>query len=231
MGDSESTGSAGLLDRPAASGDPRVARWLKLIEQGPLQRPVQPSAARRLRYQWWGVKEGLALYFYNHVVSRLPSHGLRCFFYRRIFDIGRESSILMGLTIFHLGKLIIGDNCVINSGCVLDSRAGIKIGNNVSLSNFVQIWSGGHDINSRDFRSYGGVTILEDYVWVASSAIVIGGTDGATLTLGEGCVVSAGSVVVRDVEPYSVVVGNPARKVAVRSRDLNYKLNYFPPFR
>ncbi len=177
------------------------------------------------------MRQGMVLYFYNHVVARIPSHAIRLFFYRRLGDIGRQSSILMGLTLFHPGKIIIGDNSVVNMGCVLDSRAGIYIGNNVSISPFVHIWAGGHDIDSKNFMSHGGATIIEDYAWVGSRVTILGGATGPCLTLGEGCVVSAGSVVVRDVEPYTVVAGNPARKIAVRNRDVDYKLNYFPPFR
>lgn len=225
-------------ESPYAPLDPRVVAWLARTERAgsvDMTRRRNPAGVpftRRLRHTWWGFREGSALYFYNHIVNRLPSHKLRLALYRRIFDeIGPQSSILLGLKIFHPGRVIIGRNSVINAGCVLDSRAGIYIGNNVSISNFVQIWSGGHDINSPNFASYGGLTVIEDYVWLASSAIIVGGSQGKVLTLGEGCVVTAGSVVVRDVAPYTVVAGNPARKIAMRSRDLDYQLNYFPLFR
>jgi acetyltransferase-like isoleucine patch superfamily enzyme len=211
---------------------PCVQQWLARVDKATaVQRPSNPSATTSLRHWWWGTREGLTLYFYNHILGHIPSHALRLLFYRRIMEIGRQSSILMGLTLYYPGRVVIGDNSVINGQCVLDSRAGIYIGNSVSLSPYVHIWAGGHDINNPNFVSQGGVTILEDYVWVGSRVTILGGATGASLTLGEGCVVSAGSVVVRDVEPYTVVAGNPARKIAVRSRDVDYKLNFFPPFR
>jgi acetyltransferase-like isoleucine patch superfamily enzyme len=43
-------------------------------------------------------------------------------------------------------------------------------------------------------------------------------------------VVAAGSVVTRDVEPYQIVAGAPARPVGERNRDLAYRLSFFPPF-
>lgn len=210
--------------------DAQVAEWIEKTKH-PLssenrQRGDDPT--RRLRLSLY--RQGAVLYFFNHFVAQLPSHRLRLFFYRQVFEIGQKSSILLGLKLYYPGRLIIGDHSVINAHCLLDSRAGIYIGNSVSISPFVQIWSGGHDINSRDFASQGGVTIIEDFVWIAASAIIAGSTPGSALTLGKGCVITAGSVVVRDVEPFTVVAGNPARKIAVRSQDLDYKLNYFPPF-
>ena len=210
--------------------DPRVQKWLERANRRPPETHSR-TTNRTLRQSWWGYREGLVLYFFNHIVNRLPSHRLRLMCYRPIITIGQNSSILMGLQLYYPGRIIIGTDTAINNNCVFDSRAGIKIGNRVSISPYVQIWSGGHDINSPDFASYGGLTLIEDYVWVASGAIITGGTAGLVLTLGEGCVVTAGSVVVRDVEPYTVVAGNPARKIATRSRDLDYKLNHFPPFR
>lgn len=215
--------------------DPEVQRWLQRIERGrqsgPLRRPERPSLAQRFRWQWWGWREGSVLYFYNHILAHIPFHALRRFFYRRIMRLGRQTSILMGLRLFYPGRLIIGDHTAVNANVLLDSRAGLWIGDSVSISDGAQLWSGGHDINSLDFRSYGGVIVVEDYVWIAANAVVAGGTTGDVLTLGEGCVVTAGSVVVRDVEPYTVVAGNPARKIAARSRDLDYRLNFFPPLR
>ncbi|MCP2047858.1 UNVERIFIED_ORG: acetyltransferase-like isoleucine patch superfamily enzyme [Paenarthrobacter nicotinovorans] len=51
-------------------------------------------------------------------------------------------------------------------------------------------------------------------VWIGASAIILGG-----VTIGEGAIIGAGSVVTKDVEPYSIVVGNPARKVGERFSD------------
>lgn len=52
-----------------------------------------------------------------------------------------------------------------------------------------------------------------DMAWIATGAIIMPG-----ITVGEGAVVGAGSVVTRDVEPWTVVAGNPARKVKARKR-------------
>ena len=63
------------------------------------------------------------------------------------------------------------------------------------------------------------------HAWVASHAIVLPG-----VTIGEGAVVAAGAVVTKDVEPYLMVGGNPARPIRKRTRDLTYHLGYAKRF-
>ena len=59
--------------------------------------------------------------------------------------------------------------------------------------------------------------------WIAYRAIILPG-----VTIGEGAVVGAGAVVNRDVPPFTIVAGSPARPVGERSRDLNYTLSFDP---
>ena len=65
-------------------------------------------------------------------------------------------------------------------------------------------------IGEREERARDRVSIGRD-VWVGASSVILGG-----VSVGEGAVVGAGSVVTRDVAPFSIVVGNPARVVAMR---------------
>ena len=67
--------------------------------------------------------------------------------------------------------------------------------------------------------------MIEDYVWVATRATVLPG-----VTIGEGAVVAAGAVVTKDVEPYTIVGGVPARSIGVRNRALSYTQNFQPWF-
>ncbi len=50
------------------------------------------------------------------------------------------------------------------------------------------------------------------------------------VTLGRGCVVGAGSVVTKDVPPYTIVAGVPAKKIGERTKDRDYRVEYFPCF-
>jgi len=69
--------------------------------------------------------------------------------------------------------------------------------------------------------------VIGDRVWIGYRAIVLPG-----VTIGEGAVVGAGAVVTKDVEPYEIVAGNPARKIGSRSLEnglvFSYDLNYKP---
>lgn len=65
-----------------------------------------------------------------------------------------------------------------------------------------------------------GKVVIEDRVWLGANVIVLPG-----VTIGEGAVCCAGCVVTRDVEPYAVVAGIPAKKVNERPKDLKYEFN------
>jgi maltose O-acetyltransferase len=170
--------------------------------------------------------EGLSLYFYNHLVSRMPSHAIRLFFYRRIFEIGRGTSVLMGVTIWRPGGLVIGCHSTINNGCVIDSRGTIKIGDSVNLAGYVQIWTADHDPDHPWHKTRHAAVEIGNHAWIATRATILPG-----VKIGEGAVVAAGSLVNKDVPPYWIVGGVPARKLRERSRDLKYKIHWRPPFR
>jgi maltose O-acetyltransferase len=167
---------------------------------------------------------GSVLYFYNHFVSRLPSHALRLFFYRRIFLIGTNSSILMQVRIRRAANICIGNHSTINYGCTLDGRGAlITIGANVDIGPEVIIWTQEHLIDDPMHNVMSSPVTIEDYVWIGSRAIILPG-----VTIGRGAVVAAGAVVTKDVPPLTVVAGNPARFVRSRSPEMHYQINYFP---
>jgi maltose O-acetyltransferase len=82
-----------------------------------------------------------------------------------------------------------------------------------------------HDPQSRDFGGRGRPVIIMKYAYIATKALILPG-----VTVGEGAVVAAGAVVTRDVAPYTIVGGVPARPIGVRSRDLDYEFRYHLPF-
>ena len=82
-----------------------------------------------------------------------------------------------------------------------------------------------HDPQHPDFDCRGGPVTIGDRAWIGARAIILPNT-----RIGEGAVVSAGAVVTRDVDPYTIVGGNPARPVGERTRDLRYQLGGIVPF-
>lgn len=95
----------------------------------------------------------------------------------------------------------------------------MKIGNNVDIAQEVNIWTEQHDYNSPTYASVCKPVKIEDYVWIASRATVLPG-----VTIGKGAVVASGAIVTKDVPPYTVVAGVPARPIGIRNKELTYNL-------
>jgi acetyltransferase-like isoleucine patch superfamily enzyme len=113
------------------------------------------------------------------------------------------------------GIITLGDNVVVNYGCILHGFGNITIGKNSLLSPTVQIYAQNHGIKREALirdqpQTHKGVVIGED-VWVGAGAIIIDG-----VTLGDGVVVGAGSVVSTSFGPYAIIAGNPAVQIGER---------------
>jgi len=164
---------------------------------------------------------------FNSFVTHIPSHMVRQA-YLRMFGatIGKGSSIMRGVTILDIEFLTIGDCTTIGGGCLLDARGGLWIGSSVTLANNVQLVGGGHNMNDPYFLPIGGVpSVIEDYVWIATSAIVI------SAFIRRGAVVAAGAVVIKEVGECEVVGGNPAKVIGKRDPNaLKYSASYRPLF-
>ncbi|MDB4913016.1 MAG: acetyltransferase [Gemmatimonadetes bacterium] len=104
----------------------------------------------------------------------------------------------------------VGDNCVIHRHVLLDDRGGIKLGNSVSISDYANIYSHTHSIvDQRDVTNV--QTVLDDGVRVTYHATVLAGVHVA-----EQGMVGASALATKDVRPYHVYVGIPAKSVRVK---------------
>lgn len=107
-------------------------------------------------------------------------------------------------------KMEVGDNCVIHRHVLLDDRGGIVIGNRVSVSDYANIYSHTHSIvDQKDVTD--AVTRLDDGVRITYHATVLAGVH-----VGEEAMVGAMAVATKDVRPYHVYVGIPAKSVRVK---------------
>ena len=104
----------------------------------------------------------------------------------------------------------VGDNVVVHRHVLLDDRGGIRIGNNVSISDYANIYSHTHDIvDGRDVTN--ACTVLGDGVRITYHATVLAGVH-----VNEQGMVGAMAVATKDVRPYHVYVGIPAKSVRVK---------------
>ncbi len=128
--------------------------------------------------------------------------------------IGNDFSIWSHLSRSQLsvdagGVLRIGNHVFINTGTTISATAEVKIGDRVQIANGVSILdSDFHGLKDRHCPPPAEPIQIEDDVWIATKAIVLKG-----VTIGRGAVVAAGAVVTRDVAPYSLVGGVPARLI------------------
>lgn len=105
--------------------------------------------------------------------------------------------------------LTIGDNSFINSGVSISACKRVSIGNNCAVGNYSLIMdSDYHSVDDRAAPAEPREIIIEDDVWIASRVTVLKG-----VRIGKGSVVAAGAVVTKDVPPYTLVGGIPARVI------------------
>lgn len=168
----------------------------------------------------------LALCLTNNVVMYVPCAAIRRLFCRLLgMRIGKGSELAMGIYLQMPSRVTIGRDTYINRGVWLDGRGIVKIGNSVTISPRVTISSAGHDAQSTTFEYVSAPISIGDYAWVGINATILKG-----VTIGEGAVVAAGAVVTKDVEPYAIVAGVPARKIGERTQGLDYKCRMPEPF-
>lgn len=136
---------------------------------------------------------------------------------------GRGATIDYKTYIRYPSKVSIGAGTMINRGCRFyasyhckDVR--IRIGEHVAVAPEVSFLAAGHDYTQRALPNIAGSIIVEDYVWIGARSIILQG-----VTIGEGAVIAAGSIVTKDIPPYTVAAGIPAR--VIKKRELKEEID------
>jgi acetyltransferase-like isoleucine patch superfamily enzyme len=112
--------------------------------------------------------------------------------------------------------LTVGNNSNIGPFAYIGCSGMITIGNNVMISPRVSIYAENHNFSSVDMTmKEQGVTrenvIIEDDCWIAANSVVLAG-----VTIGKGSIIAAGSVVTKNIPPYSIAAGVPAKVIKSR---------------
>jgi acetyltransferase-like isoleucine patch superfamily enzyme len=105
----------------------------------------------------------------------------------------------------------IGPDTFVNFGCVFDNLGSIRVGAGCHFGMRAMLVTSTHEIgpaSSRAGRLEGKPITVGDGCWIGAGAIVLPG-----VTVGTGCIVASGAVVTRECEPHGVYAGNPARRL------------------
>jgi acetyltransferase-like isoleucine patch superfamily enzyme len=113
----------------------------------------------------------------------------------------------------------IGDNSGVSTNVIINADMGgtIKIGNNVLIAPNVVIRAANHNYKKRRLliKNQGhtpGIIIIGNDVWIGVNSVIL-----PDVYIGDGVVIGAGSVITKDIQPYLVVAGVPARKIGERT--------------
>lgn len=155
------------------------------------------------------VQDRSLLRYYIGLLARWKQH----FKYAKAVRIARKKGatigegVIMPLTLARRANnnLIIGNHVSIQTDKI-DLRSPVKIGNYVIIGGGTNIITTSHNIDSSDWEHKNYGIEIEDYVWLPTDVMVL----PSCRKIGYGAVVGSGSVVVKNVEPMSVISGNPA---------------------
>ena len=145
----------------------------------------------------------------------------------QMVEIGTHCTIGCLLQALFGGRIAIGNNTYIGTQTIIQSKESVSIGNNVMISNNVLIvdnnnhpiepemrlkMSACEDFMNDELWSWkyaeSKPVIIEDNVWIGRDSRILKG-----VTVGKGSIVALGSIVTKDVPPYTIVAGNPAKVV------------------
>lgn len=167
------------------------------------------------------------IYLYNtyvFLVARLRA-GFWSFFTKKM---GKGVYIMEGCKIYYPAGVEIGNYSGINHHTDIGGRGGLIIGNYVMIGPYCQVLTAEHNYQDLNKPIYlqgieCGQVVIEDDVWIGTHVIIL-----PNLKVGKGAIIGAGSVVTKDVRPYSIVAGVPAKLIKYRFPDKNPKSKKMP---
>ncbi|PIR98963.1 acyltransferase [Candidatus Collierbacteria bacterium CG10_big_fil_rev_8_21_14_0_10_44_9] len=140
--------------------------------------------------------------------------------------IGNNSTLHTGIRVFDPRRIKIGEGTIIGFSSFIDGRESVTIGDHTDIASEVMIYSQEHDLSADDFAARGGKVSIGNYVFIGPRAIILPG-----VKIGDGAVVAAGAVITKDVDPFTIVGGVPAKVISERKlKDPHYKLGRFKLF-
>jgi putative colanic acid biosynthesis acetyltransferase WcaF len=178
-----------------------------VINYNTFEGPSFSLGNRLARVCWW---------FINILLFRLspvPFHGWRSFLLRLFgAKIGKNVHIYPGVRIWAPWNLVCGDGVGIGGGAIIYNQGVITLGCRAVVSQGVHLCAGTHDYNHSGHPLITKPIIIGDRVWIAAEAFVHPG-----ITINEGAVIGARSVVTKDMPAWTVCAGHPCKPIKARA--------------
>jgi len=140
-----------------------------------------------------------------------------CFAWRRFLlrcfgaTIGRSVHVYPSATIYFPWNFEAGDESAIGEQAFIYNLGPVRLGPRVTISHRAHICAGTHDYTKPDFPLLRPPILIGAEAWICADAFV-----GPGVAIGEGAIVGARAVAMKDVQPWSIVIGNPARETKRR---------------
>lgn len=139
-----------------------------------------------------------------------------CFLRLNGAKVGKRVTYYQRLWIAPVKNLIVGDDVDFALGVTVTTTGGVTIGDRTMIGYYTQILSRNHRVPPNRGKIFGSghndsPIVIGNDVWIGANCIILSG-----VTVGEGSVIAAGSVVTKSVAPFTIVGGNPARLIKER---------------
>lgn len=161
-----------------------------------------------------GFKNGFIWWYVNSFLSAVPSKHIRYYGLKGLgMKLAENVRFYQGFHIRQPKKIRIEDGVSIGPKVLLDGRNGLTIRKSAVIAYGAIIWTLNHDYTDEKFCGKGAPVEIGTYSWICSHSIILPG-----ITIGEGAIVASGAVVTKDVPPYSIVGGVPAKVIGYRPK-------------
>lgn len=158
--------------------------------------------------------------FGNVIVNKIPSRHIRKWFYEILgAKIGKNTVICRRVDVLFPKGLKLADNIAVGWFVDLDARGGIYIDHDTNISSHTKFITGSHDLDEPEFTASFKPIKIGHHCWIGTGAIVL-----QNVNIGDGAVIAAGAVVTKDIPPYEVWGGVPAKFIRKRQKVDEYHI-------
>lgn len=160
----------------------------------------------------YALKSGFIWVLANSILSSSPFISIRHWGLKVLgIKMPKDVRFYQGFHIRSPHNISIDSGTSIGPRVLLDGRMGLHIGKSVTIAYEAIIWTLNHDYNDIHFVGKGAPVYIDDFAWICCRSIILPG-----IQIGRGAIVASGAVVTKDVPPFAIVAGIPAKVIGHR---------------